>query len=181
MLAGGRSSCLVESIQAGGNKCWGLGRGETQEKELALQSTERKPKWLKHLSEGESHLKWSRRNKKISKDTWHRALMARVKNSINISKTIWCHCWVLVSPSHSHFSMNYFNLTLLLRIILDQLKWVIRWKKTILANHEKFSGGRWVGRVHCVYIYIYVCVTAHPEFQAMSMSASHQTMSICVS
>lgn len=38
--------------------------------------------------------------------------MARAKNSINISKTMRCYWRVLVSPSHSHFSMNYFNLTL---------------------------------------------------------------------
>lgn len=38
--------------------------------------------------------------------------MAVVENVISISKTMRCHWRALVSSSHSHFSMNYFNLTL---------------------------------------------------------------------
>ena len=85
---------------------------EGGQKGISTAKYREKTKWLKHLSEGESHLKWSRRNKKISRNTSHRASTARVKNLMRILTTMRCHCRVLVSPSHSHFSMNYFNLTL---------------------------------------------------------------------
>lgn len=33
-------------------------------------------------------------------------------------------------------------------------------------------------RIYCVYIHTFLCVMPYPEFQAMSLSASHQIMSI---
>lgn len=87
----------------------GVERGQ---KGICTAKYREKTKRLKRLSEGESHLKWSRRHKKISRNTSHRPSLARVKNLMSILTIMRCHCRVLVSLSHSHFSMNYFNLTL---------------------------------------------------------------------